>query len=47
MSATNGTLDSSLRGAIAFIAKDFNVTSELQLPISTYLIGFIIEPVDH
>jgi len=45
ISVISSTLSSSLPNvAITFIAKEFNVTSELQqmLPISTYLIGFII-----
>ena len=47
LSVINSTLGSSLpSNAITYIAKTFNVTSELQLvlPISTYLIGFIIGP---
>ena len=47
LSVINSTLGSSLpSNAITYIAKTFNVTNELQLvlPISTYLIGFIIGP---
>ncbi|KAF2876078.1 major facilitator superfamily protein [Massariosphaeria phaeospora] len=45
---TNSVLDSALpSGAIDYIAKDFNVTSEVQLalPISLYLVGYILGPL--
>ena len=47
LSVVNSTLGSSLpSNAIESIAKDFGVTNELQLvlPISCYLIGFILGP---
>ncbi|KEQ64086.1 MFS general substrate transporter [Aureobasidium melanogenum CBS 110374] len=44
----NSTLDSSLpSGAIKLIAKDFEVTQDIQLvlPISVYLVGYILGPL--
>lgn len=47
MTVTNSTLGSSIpSGAIDFIAKDFDVADEKQLvlPISVYLIGYVVGP---
>jgi MFS family permease len=47
MSVVNSTLSSSLpSGAIKFIARDFHVTEEIQLPlpISCFLAGYVVGP---
>ena len=48
MIVLNSTLGSALpSGAINFIAADFNITNQQQLvlPITTYLIGYILGPI--
>lgn len=48
LTVLNSTIGSSLpSGAISFIAKDFNVTSsqELVLPISLFLVGYVVGPI--
>lgn len=48
LTVLNSTIGSSLpSGAISFIAKDFDVTSsqELVLPISLYLVGYVVGPI--